>query len=654
MKFACESCRAQYMISDEKVGTRGVKFRCKRCNHTNIVRRAPTEAAAAVAPPIATDADLPSGTLEDEIGAAFDNVVSPEGDGEGPGDIHTDDGPVPNDARHLLEQPEVQHIFEKPRHEPAPVHPDRVEWFLAVGEQQQGPLQLADLQARWERAEIGPDTLCWREGLSDWLPVSQLPELAGSLAPHSRAEAELSQGSAPWKADSAETKEGSGWKPSAASALASLVQEEKEAASQEVPAPEATLGAGLPPVESTAVRSLLHDLPEPPPVEPSRVIPMSALPAAIAAASEAKAPAAAPGQPASNSRPASRARQAENKKKRGSAGLVAGIAAAVLVLGGVGAYAAGVFGGSAEGGGDPIAVAPAQKPTPAPIAPAGAAAPIAAADIVAADPVVPAAEVAGMAAGGEGGAEVPGTAGAAQGGGDGSAVAEAEGTDVQQSAVATVDAKEDENGEEGGVAKAAAALVAAKAAAPTPPAAPKAAPAPRRRTAPAPAAVPRKAAPAPALAKAVAAPKPARSRDLLGVGSTSSIDDLFDKEFSAPPPPAAKKTGSVGGTYIPPAPGGGGAKPKSLGQGDILGVVASHKGPLKTCATNYKSSSGQPSGTVVMRWSIKRDGKTTGVKPIKGAEHKELAGCIGNLVKGWTFPPYDGPQMAPIDFPFQF
>ena len=38
MKFECDSCNAQYMIADEKVGQRGVKVKCKRCSHIIIVR----------------------------------------------------------------------------------------------------------------------------------------------------------------------------------------------------------------------------------------------------------------------------------------------------------------------------------------------------------------------------------------------------------------------------------------------------------------------------------------------------------------------------------------------------------------------------------------------------------------------------------------
>ena len=40
MRFVCDSCRAQYMISDEKVGPEGVKVRCKKCGYVILVKKA--------------------------------------------------------------------------------------------------------------------------------------------------------------------------------------------------------------------------------------------------------------------------------------------------------------------------------------------------------------------------------------------------------------------------------------------------------------------------------------------------------------------------------------------------------------------------------------------------------------------------------------
>ncbi len=50
MKFSCDSCGAQYLIADEKLGPRGVKVRCKKCGHVIVVRRQAPEPAAESAP----------------------------------------------------------------------------------------------------------------------------------------------------------------------------------------------------------------------------------------------------------------------------------------------------------------------------------------------------------------------------------------------------------------------------------------------------------------------------------------------------------------------------------------------------------------------------------------------------------------------------
>src|SRR5271165_4950579 len=60
MRFACDSCRAQYNISDEKVGPRGVKVRCKKCGHVIHVRRAEAEAEAEGAVAALKEADPPA------------------------------------------------------------------------------------------------------------------------------------------------------------------------------------------------------------------------------------------------------------------------------------------------------------------------------------------------------------------------------------------------------------------------------------------------------------------------------------------------------------------------------------------------------------------------------------------------------------------
>ncbi|HEY0839511.1 MAG TPA: GYF domain-containing protein, partial [Vulgatibacter sp.] len=202
MKFSCDRCRAQYMISDEKVRPNGVKVRCKKCGHVIVVKRAPAEVpvvapeAAARAPfetLVGADGRARSGSLDEEIGAAFDTMVSDspapsqepaaaapaEEDpgrwldelGGGASDPATDPAPMPKAAK--VAPPAAE----------APPPPADADWFLAIDGEQVGPLRLVALRERWERAEIGPDTLCWRSGLLEWTALSQIAELASVLAP---------------------------------------------------------------------------------------------------------------------------------------------------------------------------------------------------------------------------------------------------------------------------------------------------------------------------------------------------------------------------------------------------------------------------------------------------------------------------------------
>ncbi|WP_163997016.1 GYF domain-containing protein [Pyxidicoccus caerfyrddinensis] len=56
-------------------------------------------------------------------------------------------------------------------------------WYVALGGKASGPHDVEALKPFWERGELGPDSLCWREGFSEWLSLSQVPELAEALVP---------------------------------------------------------------------------------------------------------------------------------------------------------------------------------------------------------------------------------------------------------------------------------------------------------------------------------------------------------------------------------------------------------------------------------------------------------------------------------------
>ena len=75
MKFECDSCHAQYMIADEKVGKRGVKVKCKKCQHVIIVR---PESKPVVESPITRNAQAPSGLdFDSDVEASRLNLAGP-------------------------------------------------------------------------------------------------------------------------------------------------------------------------------------------------------------------------------------------------------------------------------------------------------------------------------------------------------------------------------------------------------------------------------------------------------------------------------------------------------------------------------------------------------------------------------------------------
>ncbi len=47
-------------------------------------------------------------------------------------------------------------------------------WFLFILEKQEGPYTYSELK---KDVRLTPDTFAWREGMKDWLPIRDIPEL---------------------------------------------------------------------------------------------------------------------------------------------------------------------------------------------------------------------------------------------------------------------------------------------------------------------------------------------------------------------------------------------------------------------------------------------------------------------------------------------
>ncbi|ABC83077.1 adventurous gliding motility protein GltJ [Anaeromyxobacter dehalogenans] len=605
MKFGCERCDAQYMISDDKVGPNGVKVRCKKCGNVIRVRRAAENGAVAPETPASTAAAgdgaagapapagaAPEGGLDAELGQAFDHAF-----GDTPPAGVAAPGPDPDATQETT--PEEQARIAAASAAPAAELP-ATEWYVAIGQAQVGPLPLLEVKKKWEGGDVGPDSLVWRPGMGDWAAVSAVPDLAAYLSPIPRG-ARPSRTPAPFAA-SASTRAAPeptpapspapgadvDWKPVGASALAALASDELAARAPEPAAARPANGS---------VKSLMDsmDLPDGGGVDPTGAVPLPIK--ALETTGEKKI-----------ERRSSVARGAEELRNRRSASRAAVFGAvatvAVVAAAGAGYWLLGRAPASPAASA-PVATAPA-RPEPAAPQPT-AALPAAAttqapapAPAQAAEPVVAKAEAAPAAA-------------------------------------------------EPAPAAAAPAPAPAKAA-PAPEPARKVAEAPARRE-PAPARPARREAPERTVreptrvAKADSAPAPApRKRD--SVLDFESNDAALDAALGGTKPGARS-------VYVPPAPGGG-ALPDRVSDSQVNETILGRVSSLQQCVQEQKTRDPAATGVLKMRWSISPDGSVQNAK-CATPEYASgpLAQCLSGVLRGTRFPKSKSGR-SDVTFPIKF
>jgi predicted Zn finger-like uncharacterized protein len=143
MKISCQTCQAKYTIADEKVAGKVVKIKCKKCGSAIVVNGNDPLAAAAEGP--AAHAALGGGDEDDESTRVFS--------GEPGGSMAGAD-----------------------------------EWTVNVSDDDQRTMSTAQLAAEIARGAVSRDAYVWKDGMADWLPVSDVPELA-SMLPAARVSA---------------------------------------------------------------------------------------------------------------------------------------------------------------------------------------------------------------------------------------------------------------------------------------------------------------------------------------------------------------------------------------------------------------------------------------------------------------------------------
>lgn len=707
MRFVCDSCRAQYMISDEKVGPRGVKVRCKKCGYVILVRK-PEVAAAPLPPPASTDdgvdatqvmqnplsgaappppddpdvthpgqppsaSNALAGVGDDEIGAVFDQVLqsgshkipaeASSGNGVNGNGASLGESPDDRMSTRVLDAEVIKKLADEAAQQEGTASNGTVsngknghasttitdhDWFVAIDDQQVGPLKLDKVKEYWDSGEIGPDSLCWRAGFSDWVALSEVSELASVLAPKPKqpvivgtapepplgsvvtvpVESAFTAGGVthtvrsevPVMTAAPAAGEDVGWKPSAASALASLVKEEIEALARPAPAAKKKPEPGKD--EASPIRGLL-DLPsqENPIPDNGATIqhPVDSGPPFSAAPSVPRGapPVLSPG-PALTPAPFGAAPYATSYKpaKQTSKALVYGGAAAalvILILIGLVAWMVILQQEKLE----EIAQKPVQPVVVARAGPATAPQPAAAAPTTSTAPSTPAPEARKDEPKPEPVADAKKDEPARNEEPTCTAVAKKE----EPPAERHTEHRSRPDREERRVAVR---------------------DDPPRRSEPEEVITPRhEEKSAPDVSTGDSADDFAA---VFGGGSTSSkkADTTSDD-----------RKGRRDSVYIPPPPGAVDI-PERLTQSDIMTVVVGNKAAIKRCVDEQKKQNPGLTGRLVMSWVIRPSGTTTNIK-VKTAEYKStyMANCIAGLIKNWSFPKHKV-QGEPIDFPFTF
>jgi hypothetical protein len=145
MKFLCSNCKAKYQIADEKVAGRTLRMTCRRCQEEIVIRGEPVPIGASFAPQAPPASHLP---------------VAPSPLGEG---FHMQ---VASNVRSAI----------------TPV-PALDEWHVAINDVPVGPIRREDLARKLAAGQIDSTSLAWREGMDDWAPIGQIPELAHLSTP---------------------------------------------------------------------------------------------------------------------------------------------------------------------------------------------------------------------------------------------------------------------------------------------------------------------------------------------------------------------------------------------------------------------------------------------------------------------------------------
>ncbi len=132
MKITCDACGSKYSIADDKVRGKRVKVRCKSCQASILV----------------------------------------DGTSTGDGSAGEDEG--------ILEDASIAPAI--------PSSPDKPKlpsgtWSVNLSDDDSRDMTTAQVVAAWQKGEVTSDAYVWKDGMDDWTPIQDVPELRQKLGP---------------------------------------------------------------------------------------------------------------------------------------------------------------------------------------------------------------------------------------------------------------------------------------------------------------------------------------------------------------------------------------------------------------------------------------------------------------------------------------
>jgi len=152
MKFVCSNCKSKYQIADEKAAGRTLRMVCRRCNNEIVIQGAPAPGGTGARRDPRMDFSAPPPAASSALAADFRRHVA-----SGGSDL----------ASSLVSD----------------------EWHVAINDTPVGPMRREEVVRKISIGAVTPESLAWREGLDDWVPAADIPELAMLFGAQLRAPA---------------------------------------------------------------------------------------------------------------------------------------------------------------------------------------------------------------------------------------------------------------------------------------------------------------------------------------------------------------------------------------------------------------------------------------------------------------------------------